>query len=169
MPLSGSKVLLIIIIFHLLSSPLSNSLSNKSLIKFYRVLRTRKFENQGQIYQDLLRIRAWKAYIPSAGPFDKKHLKSEVSSEYALCFVLETVRAEVAHYICLLSTMLVLAASKPKGAIGFMLFFFIINMPCILIQRYNRPRFERLLEHRGEAVCFDETEVNVFIRNQGRM
>jgi len=166
--LSNAEVLFMIIAFHLLSSLATGYFSDRTLARAYTILRTRDFEDQGMFYQRCFHIRKWKDYVPSFGAFEKKHLTKEVSNEYSCRFILETVRAEATHHLCIISTILILLISKPDNAIGFYLFFLLINLPCILIQRYNRPRLEHLLELRGEVFYFNEDEERFFIRNPRR-
>ena len=64
-------------------------------------------------YKRGLHINAWKDYVPSVGPFDKKTLKAN-SAEYYSLFILETIRAEMAHVFCILITLLVLYLYKPS-------------------------------------------------------
>ncbi len=99
-------------------------------------------------YKRGLHINAWKDYVPSVGPFDKKTLKAN-SAEYYSLFILETIRAEMAHVFCILITLLVLYLYKPSYPFAIPLFYLVINVPCIIIQRYNRARLERILHRLG--------------------
>lgn len=107
------------------------------------VFRSHKCENNGKIYR-LFLVHKWKGILPDGakyfkGDFTKKHLL-ETSSEYLSKFIRESCRAEIVHYL---------------GMIPFIVFFFLVpayiaailigyailvNAPCIIAQRYNRPR-----------------------------
>jgi glycosyl-4,4'-diaponeurosporenoate acyltransferase len=94
-------------------------------------------------------IRAWKRWIPDAGPalpggIAKARL---VARDPAILqrLVIETRRAELVHWLLLpggLLTALWLPSTGVVVNVGFALVF---NLPCLLIQRYNRRRVQRLI------------------------
>ena len=71
-PLHGFSAGVTVILSQIIASYLVNTLSYNSLYKLYPYFRTRKWEKDGRIYQDIFRIKLWKEYIPSVGAFDKK-------------------------------------------------------------------------------------------------
>ncbi len=124
------------------------------------MLRSHIVPNQAEseFYRKVLHIGKWKDLVPSFGPFDKKTLKGN-SVEYLSQFILETVRAELAYVLCILSMLSVLYIYKPVYPLIIPLFYIIINIPCIIIKRYNRGRLERIMEKLGQELIIPENQV----------
>lgn len=106
---------------------------------------------------DRLHIRAWKDYLPELGVivgFAKDHLSEVVDKRYIDRFLWETCYTEVAHWICMVAGFSYIALSllldEPHRFVGFFIAIslanFVLHIPFILIQRYNRPRLEMLRE-----------------------
>ena len=71
--------------------------------------------------------------------FRKKKLKT-LDSDYLKAFIKETCRAEWAHWMQIIPFWL-FGFWAPPPVIWFMLLYaLLLNMPCIIAQRYNRPR-----------------------------
>ena len=114
-----------------------------------RLLRLRPFERGGRAYERILRIKAWKDTLPEAGSlfrggFSKRRVARH-DRAYLEQFLAETRRAERVHWaIAALGPVFFawnpwwLASAMVGYAIG-------ANVPCILVQRYNRARLVRLL------------------------
>jgi glycosyl-4,4'-diaponeurosporenoate acyltransferase len=114
-----------------------------------RLLRARGWERGGRFYEDRLHIKAWKARLPEAGHwfaggFDKKHL-GDGSTAHLEQFVLETRRAEWTHWLLLVTGPCFLLWNPWWLGLVMIAYAVIANGPCILIQRYNRSRLERVL------------------------
>lgn len=114
--------------------------------------RERSWERKGQIYQDYFRVKKWKNQLPELSDFltflfsKKKMVK--LDPDYLYIFVLETCRAELAHW-CIIWSML--AFTLWRGTNSSVLVFFIavaLNLPYVIIQRYNRPRVLDMLANR---------------------
>lgn len=115
--------------------------------------RTRPWERGGSIYQRLLRVKAWKSWLPSGGPvfpggFSMRRIVSH-DTEYLRRWVKETCRAELTHDIALASSALFFLWNPPWLALAMVVYAVITNVPCIIVQRYNRPYFARLLSDRN--------------------
>ena len=113
------------------------------------VLRARRWERDGALYEDRLHIKSWKAHLPEAGHwfaggFDKKHL-GEGTTAHLQQFVIETRRAEWTHWILLLAGPFFLLWNPWGLGLVMVAYAVVANGPCILIQRYNRSRLERVL------------------------
>lgn len=99
-----------------------------------------------------LRIRKWKDVVPEAGAFfkggiSKKHLASQ-DVEGLISYRRETKRAEFAHYL-FASILPVFFFFNPWYLMVAMCIYAVFaNVPCILIQRFNRARIEILLKKR---------------------
>ena len=114
--------------------------------------RVRKFERRGVWYARTIHINAWKDRLPELGAFfpggfakrracrDRDHLER---------FVIETRRAEWVHWMVFLPWP-VFAMWNPPWAVAVMFAYAVTaNIPCLLVQRYNRARLLHVLE-RGE-------------------
>lgn len=111
--------------------------------------RSRSWERGGRIYERLFAIKTWKDKLPDAagwfrGGFAKAKLRS-ASPEFLERFLRETWRGEVVHWLALL-TLPVFCIWNPWWAVLVNAAYAVAaNFPCILVQRYNRLRFQRLL------------------------
>ena len=107
------------------------------------------WERNGRIYRERLGIRRWKGLLPDGaswfGGFSKKQLPSR-DPEYLKTFLLETRRAEFAHW-CMLFCFPVFFLWNPPWACGVMFMYAVLaNLPFILVQRYNRIVLGRICE-----------------------
>jgi glycosyl-4,4'-diaponeurosporenoate acyltransferase len=113
--------------------------------------KSRKWETEGNVYQDIFKIKKWKHRLPDGARvlgrlgFQKKKLNNS-SPEYFEAFLVETCRAELTHWILILFAPFFFLWNRP-GVGLFMIFYALLeNLPFIIAQRYNRHRFKRLLE-----------------------
>ncbi|MGE7366949.1 glycosyl-4,4'-diaponeurosporenoate acyltransferase [Desemzia incerta] len=115
---------------------------------------TKKWEKEGEIWQEVFRVRTWKPYLPDGTKitkegFDKTHLKGfDIASLEK--FVLETRRAELAHWAMIPPAGLFFFWNPTWAGwimIGYAVLF---NLPLIFVQRYNRPRLERMIHRKVE-------------------
>ncbi|MFP5233625.1 MAG: glycosyl-4,4'-diaponeurosporenoate acyltransferase [Acidobacteriota bacterium] len=111
----------------------------------------RRWERGGHLYRDWLGVRRWKLWLPDGafwmGGFTKKRLNSR-DRVYLARFVLETRRAELAHWSMLLLLPLFFLWNPPWAWVLMTAYAFSANLPCIVAQRYNRIVLERVLESR---------------------
>ncbi len=155
LPLSLSSVVAITIASQILAAWVADHLSYDQLETWRQRLRARGWEQDGAVYQKWCRVKAWKPLIPDAGvtspyKFRKKHLKS-LGLDYIRQFILESVRAELTHGLTILLAIPLLVASPPQFARWLAAYTLLMNLPCAIIQRYNRPRFERILKNHGKS------------------
>ena len=113
------------------------------------LFQTRKWEKGGAIYERLFLVKRWKSLLPSGGTvfrggFSMKHIASR-RKEYLERWRGETCRAELTHWIALTSSGMFFLWN-PAG-LGFVMVFYAVaaNMPCMIVQRYNRPRIIGIL------------------------
>jgi glycosyl-4,4'-diaponeurosporenoate acyltransferase len=110
--------------------------------------RVREFERDGRWYEQALRIKRWKDRLPELGAlFQGGFAKRAVvrDPEYIARFVAETRRAEWVHWVAL-SLWPIFALWNPPWAVAVMFVYAVIaNVPCLLVQRYNRIRLQRLV------------------------
>lgn len=119
--------------------------------------RLRGFERDGRVYERRLHIRAWKDRLPEGGAwFDGGFSKRQVGGRSAAGlerFVAETRRAERTHWVVMALAPLFVLWSPPVLAVAMIVYGLLANLPCLLIQRYNRARLLRTLAlvRRNEA------------------
>jgi glycosyl-4,4'-diaponeurosporenoate acyltransferase len=117
----------------------------------------RQWERDGRFYRDWLAIRRWKTLLPDGAPwlggFAKKRIHSRDSS-YLAQFLLETRRAESAHWCMLCCLPLFFLWNPPWACLVMTAYALAANLPCILAQRYNRIALGRVVRIRRRAlVC----------------
>lgn len=98
-------------------------------------------------------IRMWKRWIPDAGGalpggVPKASLVRR-DRDSLRRLVLETRRAELVHWLLLPAGLLTALWLPPAGVVVNMLFALAFNLPCLLLQRYNRARLLRCLKRFG--------------------
>jgi len=115
---------------------------------FYR---TRPWERGGGIYDRVFSIRSWKRLLPDGAAvfpsgFRKRRLRDR-SPVYCRTFVLETCRAELCHWLVFALVPLFFAWDPWYIAWPMIPYAIAVNAPCIIAQRYNRPRLAALAAH----------------------
>lgn len=103
-----------------------------------------------------LGIRRWKGALPNGGAwiggrFSKARL-AQRDSPYLRRFAAETYRGEVAHWAMIAATPVVLLWNPDGTWPVFAVYALAVNLPCILVQRYNRAGCLRILEGRESSV-----------------
>ncbi|MCY1153399.1 MAG: hypothetical protein PQJ49_13580 [Sphaerochaetaceae bacterium] len=113
-------------------------------------LRCHKWENGGKVYKTIFKIHKWKHLLPDGARvekngFEKKYLKT-YDKEYIREFIYQTGRAEISHWLQIIPFW-VFGFWCPFYIIWLMLLYaLLVNIPCILAQRYNRPRLIRVYD-----------------------
>ena len=111
------------------------------------LFRTRDWEREGEVYRSLLRIDRWKDRLPALDTwhrFSKKRL-TEANHHYLRRFITETCRAESNHLRAVGSVVLMRLWTPLDLWMTCLVIAVAGNLPFILIQRYNRPRLQRIL------------------------
>lgn len=115
------------------------------------VTRLRAWEDDGAWWQRHLRVRRWRDLLPEAGAlfgdFSKRHLGSRRSEDLDR-FRREALRAERVHWTVMATSPVHAAWCRPTVAAGMLAFGVVANVPCIVVQRSNRGRLDRLLRRR---------------------
>jgi glycosyl-4,4'-diaponeurosporenoate acyltransferase len=111
--------------------------------------KSRKWENNGKIYQRIFVIKSWKKKLPDGAAifkegFQKKTLMG-LDNIYLDNFIRETCRAELTHWIVFLFGPVFLLWNLWWVGILRIIYALCVNLPCILTQRYNRIRLKRVL------------------------
>ena len=117
------------------------------------LFRTRKWEHGGSFYQAVFHIREWKSLLPSGGPalgadFSLARVESRDPC-YLRRWVLESSRAEITHWLVMASVVVFVLWNSPVGVAANVVYAIVANVPCILAQRYNRPRVLAILARHG--------------------
>ena len=110
--------------------------------------RKRNWERNGKFYEKFFRLKSWKRKLPDGAAifkngFEKKHLK-ETNKDYLYSFIRETCRAELTHWIVFLFGPVFLIWNLWWVGIVMILYATIANIPCVITQRYNRIRLQRI-------------------------
>lgn len=122
------------------------------------LFRAREWEENGKWYNRHLKVNEWKDCLPQhvgKNGFSKRHL-TDVSPEYLDKFILETCRGEWDHWMCCLYFVISIFVNRFSYGILFGLIAIAINLPFIIIQRYNRFRLlilkKRILRERAKTL-----------------
>ena len=155
--MSAARVISLIIVntlawllFHVGWVWLGNKVPRAFFARPRAFLRVYGFERSGFFYERILFVKRWKELLPDAagwmaGGFEKKRLRGR-DPDYLRDFLHETRRAELVHWLVFCSAAL-FYFWNPAWVVKWMfLYSSLANLPCIIVQRYNRARFERLLE-----------------------
>lgn len=112
-----------------------------------RWFRPRAWEDGGRLYERRFGIRHWKDRFPDGaawfrGGFPKARLARR-DGAYLDRFARETCRGEAVHSAVILLAPLFFLWNPPWAGGVMILYALASNLPCILIQRYNRLRLLR--------------------------
>jgi glycosyl-4,4'-diaponeurosporenoate acyltransferase len=112
----------------------------------------RDFERDGRVYDRLLRVRRWKDGLPEAGALfpggvSKRSLPKARDGGIER-FAIETRRAELGHWLALCAAPAFGLWNPPLATYLMIVYAAAVNLPFVVIQRYNRARVERCLQRR---------------------
>jgi glycosyl-4,4'-diaponeurosporenoate acyltransferase len=106
-------------------------------------------------YERVLRIKLWKDRLPEAGGFFQggfsKNSISKGNCEVMFRFLAETRRAEYVHLAIWLFWLITIFWTPGWGVVINLVIGTAFNLPCWLVQRYNRLRLQRLLILKGRV------------------
>ena len=107
------------------------------------------WERRGRFYERVFGIKRWKDRLPDAarwlgGGFAKGALRA-TDAEYLRRFIRETWRGELCHWFALGCAPVFFLWNPWWGDLIIVGYAVAANLPCILVQRYNRARLGRLL------------------------
>lgn len=143
-------VLHVVISLALLRVPLSFFEKENRLFYSY------SWEKKGAFWQTYFHVRSWKGNLPDGASlfrlgFKKKYL-TEVSDSYLNRFILESKRAELNHWLLLLPAPFFFLWNPSLVGWLNILYALVANSPFIIIQRYNRPRFEKIQQKKKRRI-----------------
>jgi len=125
-----------------------------------------KVEKKGKIYERI-GIKSWKTKYPDASVifhrlfpkiYPKKRLNGANGSKICI-LIKESCVAEVTHFISILSGVFCVKIWQGFGGFAMFFLWMLINIPAIVIQRYNRPRFKKIS---GTSAEKSPIKANVF-------
>ena len=110
--------------------------------------RQRTWERGGRTYKALLKVKKWKGLLPDGaavfkGGFRKKRLANRKAT-YIEEFILETCRAELAHWVMFAFSAVFFIWNEWWIGLIMVGYGLVANMPCVVAQRYNRIRLQRM-------------------------
>ena len=134
---------------HLAIGIVSVRLPSKLFARDNWLTAARSWEVSGRLYREWAAIRKWKSLLPDGAPLLGGFAKGKLFARDAEClrnFMLETRRAEIAHW-CMLGCLPVFFLWNPPWACWVMTAYALAaNLPCILAQRYNRVALQRVAQ-----------------------
>ena len=135
-------------VFHAVTGYAAHRLSDARLTRDGWLLRQRSFEDGGRWYRRRLRIHRWKDRLPDAGDLFSGGTSKRQLTAYDVAgleaFARETRRAELAHWWALFCGPLFVLWNPPLAAALLVTYGVLVNLPFILIQRYNRFRIDAI-------------------------
>jgi glycosyl-4,4'-diaponeurosporenoate acyltransferase len=135
-------------VFHASTGYAAYRLDDERLSRDGWLLRPRRFEDGGRWYRRGLRIHRWKDRLPDAGDLfrggvSKRRLPGYDAAGLEL-FARETRRAELAHWWAMACGPVFILWNPPLAAGLLIAYGVAVNLPFIVIQRYNRFRIAAL-------------------------
>ena len=115
----------------------------------------RSWERAGSVYRDRLAIRKWKSRLPDGAPWLGGIAKNSMicrNPSSLISLVVETRRAEIAHWAMLCCAPLFFLWNPPWARLIMLAYALAANLPCIVAQRYNRITLVHSLRHRKGAL-----------------
>lgn len=132
------------------------------------IFKEREWENGGIVYQRVFKVKHWKIIIPElsdyAQPIFQKKRIASYDKDYLYKYLIESCRAELTHWGIIFSSILFVFWSSFPQTVAIILFAFVMNLPFVIIQRYNRPRIicflansdRRMEGATGKSLCSEE-------------
>jgi len=158
-------------LIHLSIGYLSTRIPLSRLDPLARLYRTREWERDGEIYQDVLHVRRWKDLVPSGavlyGTYSVKHIHGSSRPDLER-WLKESCRAEICHWLMIPPGLLFFFWNDLFIATAMVVYAVLNNVLPIVLQRYNRPRVLRLLD-RVEAKQVEESSSPVGAEHQATL
>lgn len=144
---------LLALIIGALSAICGNFLPRQNIDYYKFPFKQYKFEMNGKLYQ-FFKIDNWKLKLPDISEYITSVFPKTVDADlykkdemYFVRFAKETCISEFVHiFLILISPLYLFLNWDLDWGIGVMITNFIVNIPFIMIQRYNRPRLVRVAE-----------------------
>lgn len=140
-------IAIIVILWHYMSFKLVNFRKSSFFYKEENCFDKISFFKKEKFYENIFKIKHWKDKIPqyvAKNGFSKKKIEN-FDLDYLKRFISETYRAEVNHFICCLIIPFLFFCKYIMISTIVSVLIILGNVPCILIQRYNRLRIRRII------------------------
>lgn len=139
--------------FHSLTGYAAYRLDDGRLTRDGWLLRERSFEDAGRWYRRRLHIHRWKDKLPDAGDLFRGGMSKRELPGHELAglelFARETRRAELAHWWAMACGPVFALWNPPLATALLVTYGVAVNLPFIVIQRYNRFRIDALVSRRS--------------------
>lgn len=139
----------------------AHRLPDERLARDGRLTRIRPWERDGRIWERI-GIRRWKDRLPEAGRAfggrSKRHLPGRGPDDLDR-FAAETRRAELVHWAIPLVLPLFVLWNPPVLLAAMAAYAVLANVPCIVVQRFNRARILRVRARHGGAPTAHPTPI----------
>jgi len=113
------------------------------------LFRTHNWEKDGRLYR-ILRVHRWKRLLPDGGAVLKSGYRKKKITDYSMenmsKFAIESCRAELTHLLAILPFWVFGFIGPPSIILYMLIYALIVNLPCMIAQRYNRPRVMALIK-----------------------
>lgn len=139
-------------VFQVSAALICRKIPNRWYSSNYFLFKERRWEKGGKTYSKVFKVNKWKKFLPDGAAvvkdgYRKKNL-TDYSQENLELFLVESCRAELTHLLAIIPFW-VFGLFAPIEIVFYMLIYaLIINMPCVIAQRFNRPRIYKLLERK---------------------
>lgn len=132
-------------VFQLSGAMIGLAIPDSWYAKDRKIFRLKPFEKSGEFYERVFHIKAWKKYLPDGGVYKKRHL-SDFTKQNLTQYIIESKRAELSHILGFIPFVFFVLFTP--WYVWIIVFFYdiLVNVPCYMAQRYNRPRVENLLK-----------------------
>ncbi|RIW38965.1 glycosyl-4,4'-diaponeurosporenoate acyltransferase [Bacillus salacetis] len=146
-------------VIHLSLSYICLHMDRRYFTKESLLYQEKRWESGGRFYERI-GIKHWKTLLPDGGGvFDGGFRKKKLAGrdlDYFETFILETRRAEFTHLILIPPALIFFIWNTELVGWIMVVYAFAANIPFIMIQRYNRFRFQRILQQRKQRrACLD--------------
>ncbi|SFC15749.1 glycosyl-4,4'-diaponeurosporenoate acyltransferase [Alkalibacterium subtropicum] len=118
----------------------------------YELFKERSFEKNGKFWKDKVKVHKWKDKLPDgASLFHAGYKKKELQNNdiYTIrVFIKETKRAELTHWLLIVPAPFFFLWNPVWAGWVMIVYALLVNVPFIMIQRYNRIRLTRIEKKR---------------------
>jgi glycosyl-4,4'-diaponeurosporenoate acyltransferase len=114
-----------------------------------------EMREHGRVYERLFFVQHWKRLLPDGATwFSGGIQKAQLAGRSPLLlkrYLAETWRGELCHWAALACTPVFFLWNPLWADVVMVLYALASNAPCILAQRYNRARIQRVLERSDQS------------------
>jgi glycosyl-4,4'-diaponeurosporenoate acyltransferase len=144
------------LVIHLGISYFMSRISRDRFFTYSWLYQKRAWEKNGYIYEKYFKVKSWKKWLPDGAVifkngFEKKKLK-RFENKYFKIFSKETCRAESTHWIAMFFSLIFFIWNLWWVGIIMIVYAITVNLPCIIAQRYNRIRLNRIIGKRKSNI-----------------